>query len=143
MLHRPYYIHRAALTNSLRFPSTASFNTENQSREIQAAWSVGRVVLVGDAAHGMPPFRAQGANQGLEDALTVVTLIATIRDNHYWDDMPAIDKAFEKYERLRRPFMVHIQKATLEPFDRSQKQWEEYGQQVYLRDFDQVLKALL
>jgi 2-polyprenyl-6-methoxyphenol hydroxylase-like FAD-dependent oxidoreductase len=79
----------------------------------------------------------------LEDALTVVRLIADLRDKHHWDDMQAIDNAFEKYERLRRPFMVHIQKATLERLDRSQKQWEEYGQQVYLRNFDRAIEALL
>ena len=142
MLHRPYYIHRATLSDSSQFPSTANLNAEGHSVETQPAWSAGRVVLVGDAAHGMPPFQAQGANQGLEDALAVVTLIADIRDKHHWDDLQAIEKAFEKYERLRRPFMIGIQKATLERFQRSQKEWEEYNQQVYRRNFDQVLGAL-
>lgn len=143
ILHRPYYIHRATLSDSLQFPSTAKLNVEGHSVELQPAWSVGRVVLVGDAAHGMPPFRAQGANQGLEDALAVATLIADIKDKHHWDDMQAINKAFEKYERLRRPFMAYIQQATLQQFDRSQQQWDDYGKQVYHRNFDQVLEALL
>lgn len=143
MQHRPYYIHRATLSDSLQFPSTAQLNAEGHSVEIQPAWSAGRVVLVGDAAHGMPPFMAQGANQGFEDALAVATLIADIRDKHHWDDTQAIEKAFEKYERLRRPFMVRIQKATLERFNQSEKEREEYGQQVYHRNFDQVLEALL
>lgn len=143
MQHRPYYIHRATLSDSLHFPSTAQLNTEGHPVEIQAAWSGGRVVLVGDAAHGMPPFMAQGTNQGLEDALAVATLIADIRDKHHWDDTQAIDKAFEKYECLRRPFMIRIQKATLEPLHRSEKEWEEYGEQVYHRNFDQVIEALL
>jgi 2-polyprenyl-6-methoxyphenol hydroxylase-like FAD-dependent oxidoreductase len=143
MLYRPYYIHRATLSDSLPFPSTAHLNPEGDSGEIQPAWSAGRVVLVGDAAHGMPPFMAQGANQGFEDALAVATLIADIRDKHDWDDTQAINKAFEKYERLRRPFMVRIQKATLEQFNFSKQEQEEYEQQVYHRNFDQVLEALL
>ena len=32
------------------------------------AWGAGRITVIGDAAHSMPPTRAQGANQALEDA---------------------------------------------------------------------------
>jgi FAD-dependent urate hydroxylase len=31
-------------------------------------WGNGRITVIGDAAHSMPPTRAQGANQALEDA---------------------------------------------------------------------------
>jgi 2-polyprenyl-6-methoxyphenol hydroxylase-like FAD-dependent oxidoreductase len=102
------------------------------------------VVLVGDAAHGMPPFMAQGANQGLEDALTVVTLIAKIAQENHWDNTQALAQAFEKYEQLRRPLMVHIQQATLKPMSyRSEQERQEYNQQVYCRNFEQVIEALL
>jgi 2-polyprenyl-6-methoxyphenol hydroxylase-like FAD-dependent oxidoreductase len=111
---------------------------------IQPAWSAGRVVLVGDAAHGMPPFIAQGANQGLEDALAVTTLIAKIAQENNWDDIQAITQAFEKYEQLRRPLMVRIQQATLKRVSySSEKERQEYNQQVYCRNFDQVIEALL
>ncbi len=142
LLHRPYYIHRATLSDSLPFPSTAHLNAEPDSGNNQLAWSAGRIVLVGDAAHGMPPFMAQGANQGFEDALAVVTLIANIQDKQDWDDTQVIATIFEKYERLRRPFMVCIQKATLKRINLVKQEREEYEQQVYHRDFDQVLEAL-
>ncbi|MBH8551126.1 FAD-dependent monooxygenase [Nostocaceae cyanobacterium CENA357] len=120
---RPYYIHHAV----------------NQS-----AWSAGRIVLVGDAAHGMPPFMAQGANQGFEDALVVATLIAKIAEDNKWDDTLTLAKTFEKYEHLRRPLMAYVQQITLKRFPySSDRDWQEYGKQVYCRNFEQMLKALI
>ncbi len=142
--HRPYYIHRSNLSDSLPFPSTAVLNAvENNFAEMQPAWSLGRVVLTGDAAHGMPPFKAQGANQGLEDAMAIVTTIAEIRDQNNWNNAPALRQAFEKYERLRRPFIARIQKFTLEQADWSDEEWQKYGEEVYQRDFERMLEALL
>ncbi len=123
MEQRPYYIHHAFT---------------------QSAWSGGRIVLVGDAAHGMPPFMAQGANQGFEDALVIATLIAKIAESNTWDDIPSLAKAFEKYEHLRRPVMAYVQQVTLKRFPySSDRDWQEYGKKIYCRNFDQMLEALM
>ncbi|AVZ29936.1 FAD-dependent oxidoreductase [Nodularia spumigena] len=135
MQQRPYYIHHASTSDG----------------ESQPTWSRGRVVLVGDAAHGMPPFMAQGVNQGFEDALAVTTLIAHIAETNKWDNgeamgyapPEAIATAFEKYENLRRPMMKYIQHATLTRFPHSSDEaWNNYGQQVYQRNFDEIIAAL-
>ncbi len=39
-------------------------------------WHTGRIVLIGDAAHGMLPHQGQGANTTVEDAVTLAELLA-------------------------------------------------------------------
>lgn len=56
-------------------------------------WSDGRVVLLGDAAHGMVPHQGQGANQTLEDAVCLAALLAA--------PGPLPDRLAE-YQRARR-----------------------------------------
>ncbi len=141
LVSRPYYIHRVTGAD-IRFPSTALLHSEGNAA-IQPPWRVGRVVLAGDAAHGMPPLMAQGVNQGLEDALVIATLISRISDQQDWHDSQAIDRAFEIYERLRRPMMALVQKATIERPDSSKAARQEYEQQVYHRNIDQELEAAL
>ncbi|WP_018685552.1 FAD-dependent monooxygenase [Actinokineospora enzanensis] len=58
-------------------------------------WSSERTTLIGDAAHPMLPFGAQGAAQGIEDA---ISLAAHLRG------VPArgVPEAIRKYEAVRR-----------------------------------------
>ena len=127
MIQRPYYIHRATVS-APNLPK----------------WSIGRVVLTGDAAHGMPPFMAQGANQGLEDAAVMTTLVTEINKQNQWEDLVAIETAFSKYEALRRPLMERVQYATLTRLPLSSEQYgEEYAQKVYARNIDEIMQTLL
>ncbi|GAA1685339.1 NAD(P)/FAD-dependent oxidoreductase [Nonomuraea maheshkhaliensis] len=48
--------------------------------KVPSRWGAGRCVLLGDAAHGMPPFMAQGTNQALEDVATLVSCLDTVPD---------------------------------------------------------------
>jgi 2-polyprenyl-6-methoxyphenol hydroxylase-like FAD-dependent oxidoreductase len=111
----------------------------NNEQQFRLPWSFGRVVLVGDSAHGMPPFSAQGGNQGLEDAAVISTCIAKIIDHNKLDDMRVIKETFTKYERYRQPLMAKIQKATRENYSWKEESWEEYGKMVYNRDFNRLM----
>lgn len=64
-------------------------------RDDVASWSRGPIALAGDAAHPMLPFLAQGANQGIEDAIVLATVL---RDADPADAGPALTQ----YELLRR-----------------------------------------
>jgi 2-octaprenyl-6-methoxyphenol hydroxylase len=58
-----------------------------------------RIVLIGEAAHVMPPIGAQGLNLGLRDAATIGELVVAARaDGH---DVGA-DDLTARYERMRR-----------------------------------------
>ena len=144
MAKRLYYLHRATISDSISFPSTAEINNNNNTEQKEPIWNKGRVVLVGDAAHGMPPFAAQGANQGLEDAATISTLIANLAANNNWDNTEAISESFLKYEKLRRPMMVKIQEATLKPFAfLSGEEREKYNREVYSRNLEKIISSLV
>jgi salicylate hydroxylase len=64
-------------------------------------WSRGRVTLLGDAAHPMLPYLAQGAGQAVEDGYVLADLLAQHRSD------PAA--ALQLYEQARRPRTARIQ----------------------------------
>ena len=57
------------------------------------AWSRGRVVLIGDAAHAVGPHAGQGASMALEDALVLAACLFAEPDAH---------RALRQFETLRR-----------------------------------------
>lgn len=66
-------------------------------------WSRGAVTLLGDAAHPMPPFMAQGAAMAIEDAAALAACLAG------GDDVPA---ALQRYESARRVRTVKVHRLT-------------------------------
>jgi salicylate hydroxylase/6-hydroxynicotinate 3-monooxygenase len=64
-------------------------------------WSDGAMALLGDAAHPMTQYMAQGAATAMEDAVVLSRCIAAAKD-----DMP---QAFARYEAARRERTARIQ----------------------------------
>jgi salicylate hydroxylase len=69
-----------------------------------AHWGTGAVTLLGDAAHPMFPFFAQGAAQAIEDAATVTRCLN--------DDIADPARALRRYEGLRQPRTTRLQEVS-------------------------------
>ena len=67
-------------------------------------WYRGRVVLLGDSAHGMLPHHGQGANTSIEDAFALAALLAEAKPD-------GLDAALARYQALRRARTRKIQRS--------------------------------
>jgi salicylate hydroxylase len=70
-------------------------------------WTGGAIALLGDAAHAMLPFAAQGAGMAIEDAAVLAKCLGEARN----DGGSAIPLALQRYARLRRPRVIRVQRA--------------------------------
>lgn len=80
---------------------TTTFTWGIYDREPLPRWTNGRLTLLGDAAHPMLPHLGQGANQAIEDAAALATVL-----EHLTCDVPA---ALTTYESIRHPRTAMIQ----------------------------------
>jgi salicylate hydroxylase len=69
-------------------------------------WTEGSIALLGDAAHAMLPFAAQGAGMAIEDAIVLAKCLSESRA----DGPAAIPGALSRYARLRRSRVARVQR---------------------------------
>lgn len=86
-------------------PEGALFKWGLRDRTPLARWTVGRVTMLGDAAHPMTPFLGQGAAMAIEDALVLARAFAA---------STTVAEAFGRYEEVRRPRGNTVQLLSLE-----------------------------
>jgi len=68
------------------------------------AWSSGRTVILGDAAHAQPPNLGQGGGMAMQNGLALATALQDISSQQ------AIPDALELWERNERDIVEHCQK---------------------------------
>ncbi|HWI34961.1 MAG TPA: NAD(P)/FAD-dependent oxidoreductase [Burkholderiales bacterium] len=64
-------------------------------------WSAGRVAVIGDAAHALPPNIGQGAGCAMMNALSLAV---------YLDKFPEVEHALAAWEQAERPLTDHSQR---------------------------------
>lgn len=74
-------------------------------RDPMPQWAKGRATLLGDAAHPMVPFMAQGACMAIEDAVVLARALEGNNDN--------IEAALVRYETERKPRTARVQESSL------------------------------
>jgi salicylate hydroxylase len=82
-------------------------------------WTVGRAVLLGDAAHAMLPYMAQGAVQAIEDAAVLAGCLEQA-------GVHELSAALRRYEETRRPRATRCQEGS-----------RRNGEMYHLADGDQ------
>jgi salicylate hydroxylase len=70
-------------------------------------WTEGAIALLGDAAHAMLPFAAQGAGMAIEDAAVLAKCIGETQHQ----GGPTIPAALKRYARLRQPRVARVARA--------------------------------
>lgn len=89
-------------------------------REPLPSWTSGRVTLLGDAAHAMLPHLGQGANQAIEDGVTLATLLQDVgRDG--------VEAALHAYERLRLERTTAVQSGARDNGRRYDSGYDDLG----------------
>lgn len=69
-----------------------------------SAWSAGRTVILGDAAHAQPPNLGQGGGMAMQNGLALAVALADVTDAR---DIPA---ALQTWEAREREIVEHCQK---------------------------------
>ena len=71
-----------------------------------ADWNSGAIALLGDAAHAMLPFAAQGAGMAIEDA----AVLANCLSQSTGDNIAGVPAALKRYSGLRRGRVLRVQR---------------------------------
>jgi salicylate hydroxylase len=112
-------------------------------REPLAAWTRGRLTLLGDAAHPMLPHAGQGANQAIEDGVALATVLARA-------DRTSVPRALQIYEALRRAHTAGVQQRSrlngaryyASSAERDQALSAQHRERAWIWDFDAEAEAL-
>ena len=95
-------------------------------------WTDGATALLGDAAHAMLPFAAQGAGMAIEDAAVLAKCLGESKN----EGGPTMAAAMQRYTRMRRSRVARVQRTARS----AGRTYHLTGPAAYARDL--VIKAM-
>ena len=95
-------------------------------------WTRGPIALLGDAAHAMLPFAAQGAGMAIEDAAVLAKCLGETAG----ETGAGIPQALKRYAKLRRARVARVQRAA----ERNGRIYHLTGPMAFARDLS--IKAM-
>lgn len=103
-------------------PDPAFWATHCHSSQPKHAF-VGRVCLIGDSAHSMPPHQGAGSGQAMEDAYVLAELLAEL--DIRTATTSSIRSAFEAFDEVRRPHSQQVLETSIE----AMQFWSDFYEQ--------------
>lgn len=102
----------------------------------------GRVILIGDAAHSMPPHQGAGASQALEDAFVlaevleeVIQIASTSEKDPHHIPFNHVKAALRAVEEIRTPRFTTVHRYSTEAAERFFGMWEKKLEGEALREW--------
>lgn len=94
------------------FPHNIDFWASYQHLHQPDRFWDGRILLIGDAAHAMPPHQGAGAAQGVEDAYVLAEVLAEL-DRHS-GRRASVEAALQAFEEVRIPRFSEVHRFSFE-----------------------------
>ncbi|KAL9529375.1 Salicylate hydroxylase [Sphaerulina musiva] len=102
----------------------------------------GRVILIGDAAHSMPPHQGAGASQALEDAFVLaevleeaIQIASTSDKTPHHIPFSHVKAALRAVEEIRTPRFTTVHRYSTEAAERFFRMWEKKLEGEALREW--------
>lgn len=105
-------------------------------------WGQNGCVLVGDAAHSLPPRSGQGSSQAFEDAQTLALLLASHTSKH--DLGEAVERSITDYYQVRHSRVAAIRASAMAWKDPKMPMstWQTYLLYIFVSVFAMVKNAM-
>ncbi|KAJ4355471.1 uncharacterized protein N0V89_003487 [Didymosphaeria variabile] len=89
------------------FDTDPAFWAAHQHVHQPESFADGRIILIGDGAHAMPPHAGAGASQAVEDAYVLAEVLTMISDGD--DSLATVSAALRAAESVRKPRFLKVQ----------------------------------